>query len=59
MEMKRLVTVNHLAPDKTYVVKKMNGKSVITATGAALNTKGFELILDKLYDGELFEISIQ
>ncbi len=58
-ETKRLVTIKYLDPDKMYIVKRMNGDIVMTATGTALHEKGFEIGLDKMYDGELFEISQQ
>ncbi|ASU33940.1 glycoside hydrolase family 36 protein [Mucilaginibacter xinganensis] len=56
-EVKRMVTVFNLDPLKTYQVKKMDGTAVITQTGRYLNDKGFEVALDKKYDGELFEIA--
>lgn len=59
METTRLVTINYLDPEKKYIVKRMNGDIVVTATGTALHTKGFMVALDKMYDGELFEISQQ
>ena len=59
METKRLVTINFLSPGKMYTVKRMNGDIVVTASGAALRTKGFMVDLAKMYDGELFEISQQ
>ena len=59
METKRKVTVNYLAREKIYNVKKMNGDIVATSTGAALQESGFEVELGKLYDGELFEINRQ
>lgn len=57
MESKRVVTINNLNLEKTYRVKKMNGKRITTKTGKALAIKGFKVVLSKLYDGELFEIS--
>lgn len=59
LETKRLVTINYLAPTKMYVVKRMNGNIIVSASGAALHTKGFMVDLEKMYDGELFEISQQ
>ena len=41
------------------VVKRMNGDIVVTAIATALHTKGFIIGLDKMYDGELFEIREQ
>ncbi len=58
-ETKRLVTINYLDPGRDYVVKKMNGDSIATASGSALKAKGFEVVLNKMYDGELFEIREQ
>jgi alpha-galactosidase len=58
-ETRRLVTINYLDPESTYTVKRMNGDIVITATGAELSTKGFMVSLEKVYDGELFEIRQQ
>ena len=57
VDSKRIVTVNYLDPEKTYLVKSMNGKVISTLTGQDLNTKGFELTLAGLYSGDLFEIS--
>ncbi len=57
METKRLVTINYLDPEKLYTIKRMNGDVVVTATGETLRTKGFIIGLEKMYDGELFEIS--
>jgi alpha-galactosidase len=59
METKRLVTIKYLDPKKNYTVKRMNGEIVISAIGAELETKGFEFKIDKLYDGELFEVGMQ
>ncbi len=57
-EAKRLVTVQYLDPEKTYEVRDMNGKLIITQTGKALSEDGFEVAIDKLYDGELFEVKL-
>lgn len=54
---KKLVTVNCLLPDKIYHVKKMDGTILITQSGNDLKTKGFEMMINKRYDGEVFEIS--
>lgn len=59
VETKRLVTINFLDPAKVYNVKNMNGQIVATSSGDVLRKKGFEVILHKLYDGELFEVSVQ
>lgn len=59
IETKRQVTISYLDAQKNYTVKRMNGDIVLTATGADLQAKGFEVSLDKMYDGMLFEISGQ
>lgn len=56
---KRFVRVNFLDPEKTYQVKQMDGKVIVTQTGKELSTKGFEVPLNKLYDGELFEVTLK
>jgi len=37
----------------------MNGKIVAIKTGKELKEVGVEVVLDKFYDGELFEIQLQ
>jgi len=54
---KRVVTTNYLHQDKVYEVKEMDGKIIITAAGKELQTKGFEVTLDKSYDGLLLEVN--
>lgn len=56
---KRLVTIHYLEPAQNYVVKKMDGKIVSAETGSELNNKGFEVELNNLYDGELFEVALK
>ena len=56
-EKSRTVTVPYLDPKRTYHVKRgCNGKKVATLTGLQLKEKGFKVTLEKMYDGELFEI---
>ena len=57
VEAKRLVTVQHLNALRIYDVKQMDGKLVTTLTGEQLKNVGFEVSLDKLYDGVLFEVA--
>jgi len=57
VEAKRIVTVNYLIPDVTYYVKTMEGKVIETLTGNDLKEKGFEVSLEGVYSGDLFEIS--
>ncbi len=59
MEAKRLITINGLAAEKIYQVKKLNGEIITTKTGKDLKMIGFEVTLDKVYDGELFEVSVE
>jgi alpha-galactosidase len=59
VETKRVVTVNYLDPGKTYEVKSMDGKIIATFNGTGLRQKGFVINLDRLYSGDLFEISIK
>jgi alpha-galactosidase len=56
-EGKRLVTINGLDPLKSYTVKQMDGKIIAAKTGEELKADGFDIELDKIFDGELFEIS--
>lgn len=55
-EPKRTITINYLDPAKTYQVKSMNGEIIASLTGTELEQKGFEITLNGLYSGELFEI---
>ena len=58
-ESKRLITVNGLNPSKSYQVREIGGRVVTSQTGTELALKGFEVTLNKTYDGELFEIVLQ
>jgi alpha-galactosidase len=53
-ESKRLVTINYLDSTKTYDVKTMKGEIMFSGPG---NDLSFEVTIDKLFDGTLFEIS--
>lgn len=59
VENKQRVTVNYLLPDKIYSIKQLDGKIITTQSGNDLKTKGFEVVINKLYDGNLYEISIE
>lgn len=53
----RVVRIPYLDPSKTYQVKQgCTGKIIATLSGQELKEKGFEVRLEKKYDGELFEI---
>ncbi|MEI8287957.1 MAG: glycoside hydrolase family 36 protein [Verrucomicrobiota bacterium] len=56
LETERIVSVNFLDPVKTYRVKTMDGKIIVTATGRELASKGFEVQIKGLYAGQLFEV---
>ena len=58
VEIRRMVTVNGLAPSKTYEVKSMDGKVIILSSGELLRMKGFEVTIPRFYAGELFEIKL-
>lgn len=57
LETKRIVSVNYLDSAKTYRVKTMAGKVILTATGNELATKGFGVQIKESHAGELFEVS--
>jgi alpha-galactosidase len=59
IEAKRLITINGLDGDKIYNVKKMDGKVITSMKGRDFKGVGFEVSLDKLYDGDLFEIVLK
>ena len=52
------VTVKNLDPNLKYTVfRAPKGEKIIYATGKELEETGFKVILTKLYDGALYEIS--
>jgi alpha-galactosidase len=53
------ITINYLMPAKMYTVKNMSGNTITTASGIDLQTKGFMITIEKLYDGELLEVNAQ
>ena len=57
---KRTVLIDGLIPDKTYAVKPDPSTSlpVRHLTGKALAETGFEVRLEKMYEGQLFEIEL-
>jgi alpha-galactosidase len=57
-EAKRVVTIHGLDSLKTYKIKQIDGKIITAQTGKELFEKGFEVELNKQYDGALFEISM-
>jgi alpha-galactosidase len=59
-EDRRIVTINNLDPAAMYnVYQAPSGEKIFRATGKELAEKGFEVKLDKSYDGAVFEISIE
>jgi alpha-galactosidase len=59
VETKRIVTINYLDQEKTYEVKTFNGDLLTTLTGKELREKGFDIELEGLYSGDLFEVVIK
>lgn len=56
-ENRRMVTVRYLDPNRRYAVKEgKTDKTITVMSGRLLEEKGFEVILNKKYDGQLFEI---
>lgn len=55
-ESKRVVTVLYLEKEKKYQVTKMDGQVITVQSGQELASKGFDVSIEKEYDGELFEI---
>ena len=57
-EKSRIITIPWLDPEKTYTIKQgFVGTIIGTMTGKQLMDEGFQVTLNELYDGELFEIS--
>ena len=57
-ETSRIVTVPWLFPDKKYEMRRgFERKLITTLSGKSLSDKGFSVMLNKEYDGELFEIT--
>lgn len=58
LENRHRVTVQYLLPEASYeVIAAPDNKKITRMTGKELSEKGFEVILDKAYDGALFEIT--
>lgn len=57
IEVIRKVTINGLDPARIYEVKSMDGRVMVKSTGVDLKEIGFEINLNDIYSGELFEIS--
>jgi len=59
-ELERQVFVRYLDPAKTYVVKKeITNEKIAKMTGKDLAEKGFNVSIEKLYDGALFSVDQQ
>ncbi len=57
VEESRLVTINWLAPDKNYaVINALDGEMIVEMTGDQLKNEGFEVSMERNYQGKLFEI---
>jgi alpha-galactosidase len=59
VETKRIVTINYLDPGKIYEVKSMDNKVIATLSGDELRERGFEVNLEGMYSGELYEICVR
>lgn len=57
VDAKRKVVVRFLDPALTYNIKSFNGKTSFKMKGSELAEKGFEIELNGIYSGELFEIT--
>ena len=57
VEFSRKVTIQGLDSARTYEIKSMDGKLIVKSTGDELQMKGFEVRLNDIYSGELYEIS--
>ena len=59
-ERHRKIRVTGLDDDKTYYIERcVDGKVLAEMSGKDLDESGFEVILEKKYDGELFEVGIR
>ena len=57
IEKSRLVTINWLTPDKKYaVINALDGETLVEMTGNQLKNEGFEVSMERNYQGKLFEI---
>jgi len=60
LENKRQVFVKDLKPEATYLVKLApSGKVIHKAKGSSLMKEGFQVTMEKEYDGQIFEIGIK
>lgn len=56
-EIKRIVSVNYLSPERMYEVRSEDGTAIAAMNGRDLYENGFEVTLNALYSGKLFEIA--
>ncbi len=57
---RRTVTLKDLDPARQYSVRLApDGKEILTATGKVLMEKGFDVILAKKYDGNIYEVMMK
>lgn len=58
MANERWVAVNYLEPDSEYEIRLApDGEVIATATGKELGEKGFKVVFERDFDGELYEVS--
>jgi alpha-galactosidase len=59
LENSRRIFLQDLQPDKNYVVRSApDGTVILQTTGHELMIRGFEVRIDNLYDGKIFEIGL-
>ena len=52
-----MININWLAADQKYaVINAVDGKVLMEMTGDKLKNEGFEVTMDRKYQGKLFEI---
>ena len=52
------MTVNYLDPGKNYVVvHSSTGRIVLKTTGEELQNKGFKVVFEEEFQGELYEVT--
>jgi alpha-galactosidase len=53
----RQVVIKYLDDNEQYVVTEAGGVVISKGTGRQLSTEGFNVTIDKMYDGRIFEVS--
>jgi len=59
-DQERQVTIQYLDPAKRYrIIEALTEKSIASGTGKELAQSGFRVKLDEMYDGKLFEVTVE